>query len=329
VRTVGDYVLVERVGAGAGGEVWKAEHDGRRAAIKLLAPGRPVPPPLDHPNIVRIEACDASHVRMEWVDGGSLRPRIGTLSPDDCRRFVTQLLGALAYAHGRGVVHGDLKPENILLTSDGTLKVTDFGRERPEATVEQSHYRDGTDLAGTVGYIAPEVMQGSAPDASSDLFSLGAVVFEMLTGKPASGMTPPSALKSGIGPDWDAFVGRLLAARDLRFASADDALIALKGEPPPTYWIGQTAFIVGAFLIFFVGAGIPATIGVRLLVIVPTVLMLAVFWRRMRAPGFTLIFWGGLFFALAMRGRIVPMLFGVGLAIVGAIGLAVSATRRL
>ena len=321
---VGSWTLVEPAGRGAVGEVWKAAHrelPDRVCAIKfspqatkLRVEGAALQA-LDHPNIVRVEDLSTidgvPYLRTEWVEGAPLR---GPVPEAEARRLVAQILDALVYAHGRGIVHGDLKPANILL-SDGTVKIADFGYA-PPPPIEHSHTRDEA-IVGTAGYLAPEVLRGSDPDAQSDLFSLGALVFELVTGKPPSGMTPPSAL--GASPTWDPFVGRLLAARDLRFKSAAEARAALDGKHES--WLAGPMLILGGFLIFFLGAGMPLGAPLRVLAIAPGALILALFWRGARRPLATVLFWGGIFFAWSAARLGPPMIAaGAATALAGALG---------
>ena len=145
-----------------------------------------------HPNIVTVhdygEENGSPFFVMEYVEGESLAERIkrsaGPLSPDEAVAIVAQVLNALDFAHGNGIVHRDIKPSNILVTSDGVVKVADFGIAR----FENSDLTGAGDILGTPSYMAPEQLSGQAADYRSDLFAVGAVLFQALTGvKPFRG----------------------------------------------------------------------------------------------------------------------------------------------
>ncbi|MBO5214281.1 MAG: Stk1 family PASTA domain-containing Ser/Thr kinase [Clostridia bacterium] len=142
---------------------------------------------MSHPNIVNV--CDVNfegrlqYIVMEYVDGVTLKDRMDqkrTLSPEETIHYLRQILSALSHAHERGVVHHDIKPENILLLSDATVKVTDFGI----ATVPSFEDDSISDEAvGSVHYISPEQAKGDVTDNRSDLYSVGVMMYAMLTGK--------------------------------------------------------------------------------------------------------------------------------------------------
>ena len=142
---------------------------------------------LSHPNIVKIYDVsygdNIQYIVMEYVDGITLKEYIeqqGRLDIREAIYFITQILRALQHAHDKGIVHRDIKPQNIMLLSDGTIKVTDFGIAR----FSRSETRTMTDGAiGSVHYISPEQAKGSVTDAKTDLYSIGVVLYEMLTGK--------------------------------------------------------------------------------------------------------------------------------------------------
>ena len=143
---------------------------------------------LSHPNIVAVydrgvAEDGTSYIAMEYVPGGSLKDRIsrkGVLEPGTAAAVALQITEALEEAHGRGVVHRDIKPHNILLTSTGAVKVADFGIARAAAYTSISQ----TSLVlGTAGYMSPEQALGEPVDPRSDLYSLGVVLYEMLTGE--------------------------------------------------------------------------------------------------------------------------------------------------
>jgi serine/threonine-protein kinase len=233
--------VVERIAAGGMGEVFRA-HDAvlqREVAIKILHRSLAgdqgfvdrfrrearAAAALHHPNIVAVYDWGAVdgiyYMVMEFIRGRSLRSILssqGHLEPAQVADVVDQTLGALDHAHRQGFVHRDLKPENILVTSDGVVKLTDMGLARA--------YADGTStrtgqVTGTVQYLAPEQIRGEPADPRSDLYSVGIVTYELLTGRlPFTGETPmsiaykhlsdrvpaPSAVAEGVPEDFDGFV---------------------------------------------------------------------------------------------------------------------------
>src|SRR5829696_2293192 len=200
----GRYVLGESLGSGGMGEVYLA-HDGvleRNVALKVLRSqyagdeefaerfrreARSAAS-LSHPNIVQVydrgEAEDGtSYIAMEYVPGGTLKVQIGRQAPFGDRETVAvgaQIADALRAAHERGVIHRDIKPQNVLVTASGNLKVTDFGIARAAASSTMT--RTGH-ILGTAHYISPEQAMGEPVGPASDLYSLGVVLYEMLTGE--------------------------------------------------------------------------------------------------------------------------------------------------
>lgn len=148
---------------------------------------------LSHPNIVAV--YDVSHsdameyIVMELVDGITLKQYIdrkGALAWKEAQHFARQIAKALSHAHERGIIHRDIKPQNIMLLRDGTIKVGDFGI----AALENEIHEENGQAIGSIHYIAPEQARGEFPDARSDIYSLGVVMYEMLTGeKPYVGET--------------------------------------------------------------------------------------------------------------------------------------------
>lgn len=141
---------------------------------------------LSHPNIVAV--YDVSHndaveyIVMELVDGITLKQymdRRGALSWKEAVHFSKQITKALAHAHERGIIHRDIKPQNIMLLRDGTIKISDFGI----AALENEIHESNGQAIGSIHYIAPEQARGECPDARSDIYSLGVVMYEMLTGE--------------------------------------------------------------------------------------------------------------------------------------------------
>jgi serine/threonine-protein kinase len=189
-HTVGPYELVARIGAGGMGEVWRA-HDtrlDRSVAIKRLtveharrfAQEARAIAALNHPNICQIHDVGPDYLVLEYIDGAPLQ------CPYPVREAVhlaEQIASALEAAHAKGIVHRDLKPGNILVTASGTVKLLDFGLATPAADVELDLTRTTTGtISGTAAYMSPEQAQGKRLDIRSDLFSFGAVLYEMLSG---------------------------------------------------------------------------------------------------------------------------------------------------
>ncbi len=201
-RIDGRYEIIEIIGVGGMAVVYKAfdNIDHRIVAVKILKDEflanedfrrrfkneSKAIAVLSHPNIVKV--FDVSYgnmiqyIVMEYVEGISLKEYIeqqGRVNPREAIYYVTQILRALQHAHDKGIVHRDIKPQNIMLISDGTIKVTDFGIAR----FSRSETRTMTDGAiGSVHYISPEQAKGSLTDARTDLYSVGVMLYEMLTG---------------------------------------------------------------------------------------------------------------------------------------------------
>jgi len=144
---------------------------------------------LSHPNIVKVYDVSfgdrMQYIVMEYIDGITLKDyieRCGSIDSKDTLHFIIQILRALQHAHDKGIIHRDIKPQNIMLLEDGTIKVTDFGIAR----FSQSNTKSMTmtnKAIGSVHYVSPEQARGEATDAKSDLYSLGVMMYEMLTGK--------------------------------------------------------------------------------------------------------------------------------------------------
>jgi serine/threonine-protein kinase len=237
----GRYHVLERIAAGGMGEVFRA-HDAvlaREVAVKVLHRSLSSDPgfverfrrearaaaTLNHPNIVAVYDWGAVdgiyYMVMEYVRGRSVRELLnasGRLAAAQAADIIRQTLAALEHAHAKGIVHRDLKPENILITTDGVVKLTDLGLAR--AFADAKNTRAGA-VTGTVQYLAPEQIRGEPADPRSDLYSLGIVAYELLTGElPYTGETPmaiaykhlsdrvpkPSRSAPEVGDDLDGFV---------------------------------------------------------------------------------------------------------------------------
>jgi serine/threonine-protein kinase len=199
---VGDYEIVAVLGRGGMGQVYKVRNilSERIEAMKVLLPTLEgdkdlgdrflreikVQAALDHPNIAKLynafRATNQLLMVMEFVDGASLEQLMlnGPLMVADATRYAGQVLNALSYAHGHGVVHRDIKPANIMRTPEGAIKLLDFGLAR--VRTDQALTQPGTTV-GSLSYMSPEQIRGTEPDPRSDLYSLGIVLYEMLTGK--------------------------------------------------------------------------------------------------------------------------------------------------
>ncbi len=207
---IGAYDVLSLLGRGGMGEVYLA-HDtrlGRRVAVKLLRPGLTSNPDalrrfeqearaassLNHPNIVTIyeigDMDDRRFLAMELVEGRSLGAMVGgAVSVSEVARMGAQVARALSVAHAAGIVHRDIKPENIMVRDDGYVKLLDFGVARllpvPTAPSALGTYGAGTAPAlilGTPRYMSPEQARGETASGSSDVFSLGVVLYELATG---------------------------------------------------------------------------------------------------------------------------------------------------
>jgi len=200
----GRYVLREPIASGGMAQVWEADDTvlGRRVAVKLLHPHLAGDPAfvsrfraeakaaarLSHQSIVAIYDTASEDgieaIVMELIDGMTLRQYLdasGQLSLDDTVDLVTQVAGALDAAHGAKLVHRDIKPGNIMLCPDRRVKVTDFGIAK---ALEGGDHTDHGTMLGTAKYLAPEQVEGTPVDPRADIYSLGVVVYEALTGVP-------------------------------------------------------------------------------------------------------------------------------------------------
>lgn len=250
---IGNYVLEEKLGSGAFGEVWRASHssiEGRVVAIKLLTDPdyaetlsreARIQHDLDHPGIVRIVDlyADASppYLVMELVEGKPLDRLIdqrGRLPWREAMDLFRGILEAVDYAHERGIIHRDLKPANVLIADDGRVKVADFGLGRISADATSfavsmnSENADAAKIVGTVEYMAPEQLRAGEVDARADVYSLGKILFQMLTGVLPSGMGDvPSDLDSDV-PSWldDVYLG-CCARLEKRYKSVSHLASAL------------------------------------------------------------------------------------------------------
>jgi beta-lactam-binding protein with PASTA domain/predicted Ser/Thr protein kinase len=259
----GRYKVLSRLGSGGMADVYLAEDQllGRQLAVKVLhhhfaedqefverfrreassAAG------LSHPNIVAIfdrgEWDGTYYIAMEYVTGRSLKTVVreqGALDPATAIDIVTQILRAARFAHKRGVIHRDLKPHNVIIDEEGRARVTDFGIAKAGA----SDMTLTGSIMGTAQYLSPEQAQGYTVSGRSDLYAVGIILYELLTGHvPFDGETavaiafkqvsaeprPPSESQPGLPPALDAVVLRALAKDpERRFADAEEFIAALQ-----------------------------------------------------------------------------------------------------
>lgn len=275
-KKLGRYEIVRELGKGAMGVVYEGRDPniGRRVAIKTaradVMQDSPVADEmmtrflreaqaagvLNHPNIITIFDADVeegiAYIAMEFVEGGDLRQLMNTRLDHDVPRAVeiaATICEALASAHDQGIVHRDIKPANVMISPRGTLKIADFGI----AHVSDSTLTQDGAMIGTPHYMSPEQFMGQKPDGRSDLFSVGVILYEMLTGeKPFSGEAlstvmhhvikttpvPPDELNFNVSPVLGQVVMKTIAKRPAgRYADGRAMAAALreslKDHPDP------------------------------------------------------------------------------------------------
>src|SRR5262249_9835883 len=278
---LGPYLIEAPLGAGGMGEVYRARDTrlNREVAIKVL-PERVAADPdalarfdreakavaaLSHPNILALHDFGRdgaiAYAVTELLEGETLRQAlsVGPLAPRRAAEYATQIAYGLAAAHEKGIVHRDLKPDNVFVTRDDRVKILDFGLAKPNVAASGpnetqsptvSGYTEPGVIMGTVGYMSPEQVRGIAVDHRSDLFSFGAVLYEMVAGRRAflgethaETMTailrdePPALADSGrnVLPALAGVIVHCLEKKpERRFQSARDLASALETAAAPT-----------------------------------------------------------------------------------------------
>lgn len=265
LESVGNYRLHERLSSGGMGIVYRGENlkTGQETAIKVLYPHLTpneklvkkflseitIGEALHHPNIVRI--LEGEHhgnfyfLVMELVKGEDLRKimeREKPLAVEKAVKLVMQVCEALDYAHAKGVIHQDLKPENIMVTQDGTVKLLDYGVAR---SLSSGTSTLTATVMGTPIYLCPDLLLGMKGDPQTDIYSLGVIFYEMVTGQlpfpqvdPVALLTRPnddpprlpSSLNNNVPPALDQIILRMLEReREARYRSAEEIIKALQG----------------------------------------------------------------------------------------------------
>ena len=261
----GRYELIERIGEGGMAVVYKAKDRllNRFVAIKILKPEftkdmkviesfrreSQAAASLSHPNIVNVydvgKEGNIYYIVMELIEGNVLSDIIreeGALEPRRAVAIAKQVASALSVAHKNQIIHRDVKPHNILITKEGVAKITDFGIAKAMSSSTMTANQTGT-IMGSVHYFSPEQARGGYVDEKSDIYSLGIVMYEMLTGKvpfdaenPVAvavmhmneEITPPSQVNPSISPDVESIVMKATAKYQVnRYKTADEMITAL------------------------------------------------------------------------------------------------------
>ena len=261
--TIGNFRIIEKIGEGGMGVVYKAQDIrlDRPVALKFLPERFSVTEEerarflqeaksaatLNHPNVCTIHGVEEhgsqQFIQMEFIEGQTLHAlaQAGGLAPAQALDYAIQIAEALQEAHGRGIVHRDIKSENIMINTRKQVKVMDFGLAKLRGSLKLTK---ASSTVGTLGYMAPEQIQGNEADARADLFSFGVVLYEMLTGRlPFRGEheaalmysilnEEPQPLSTPGGeavPELEHIIGKALEKNpDERYQSAQDLLVDLR-----------------------------------------------------------------------------------------------------
>ncbi len=260
---LGEWDLGAEIGRGAMGIVYRARRprDGAAAAVKVLSPRlaqeerfverfereATALSALDHPRIVRVLDRGVSEglpwFAMELVDGVNLRERMRARKLDDAQLMhaIIGVCQALQYAHAQGVIHRDIKPENLLVDGAGEVKVADFGLARLFGAkwLRLSRLSVGGSAVGTPYYMAPELLKGAPPDPRADLYSLGVILYEALTGDlPMGRVRTPREIRPTIDPRLDRLVMLLLETDPARRPSSAEEVADLLNDMLSTKYVG-------------------------------------------------------------------------------------------
>jgi serine/threonine protein kinase len=287
---LGPYRVDVKIGAGGMGEVYRATDLRLDRVVAVKVAGAQFSErfereakaiaALNHPNICQLYDVGPNYLVMEYVDGPPVVTRgQGKIAPDEALRLAIQIVSAMEAAHAVGIIHRDLKPANILLTSGGTVKLLDFGLAKQsvrrgstdESTVKLDPTQSGL-ILGTPGYMAPEQVEGAAADARSDIFSFGAILYEMLTGARAfpgksaasiigallhrdpDPLTPPSGVSAiALKCLSKSPAARFQNATELRNA-LEQASVA--SEPAPRLKKHRLALVVATLLLAVIAIGL-------------------------------------------------------------------------
>ena len=228
-KAIAHYKILEKLGEGGMGVVYRAEDTKlkRTVALKFLPPEltkdaqakarfvqeAQAAAALDHPNICAVfeigEAEGAIYIAMPFVKGKSLKEKMagGLLSIDECLDIVSQVGEGLKEAHERGIIHRDIKPGNIMLTEEGRAKVMDFGLAKLSGSVDVTKTLG---IIGTVAFMSPEQARGEAVDHRTDIWSFGAMLYEMVTGQTPFGRKKDEPMPYSVMPDTPAFLHSIL-----------------------------------------------------------------------------------------------------------------------
>ncbi|MFL6195255.1 MAG: protein kinase domain-containing protein, partial [Thermoanaerobaculia bacterium] len=263
-RTISHYRIVGKIGDGGMGVVYKAEDVrlDRFVALKFLPPSSTTPESrkrflheakaasaLDHPNICTVYEIDEAEedrlfIAMAFCEGETLREKIrrGPLKLDEAIDYAAQIASGLAAAHAKGIVHRDVKPANLLVTPDGRVKIVDFGIAK---LASQTRLTQAGKMMGTLAYASPEQLRGQDVDHRTDIWSLGVILYEMVTGKfpfpderdavlaqaVLNGEPEPmTALRTGVPMALEWIVAKAMAKAPAdRYQHADEIPIDLRG----------------------------------------------------------------------------------------------------